>query len=126
MLKIYLEFFNLKVYNTIAYDRNFNTKDSSSIEYKSNGMSSYGIIIRFLKIEEKFYLILRKFQTVNDSFLNSLSDLLGKYFYRLFNIVKLTDNYELIEWSKDYNRIILVNYDDKYVISHVLRSSEKD
>jgi hypothetical protein len=115
-----------KVFNTIAYDRNFNTKDSSSIEYKLNGISTYGVIISFFRIDRKFYLILRKLQVVNDSFLHSLSDLLKKYFYRFFNIVKLTEQYELIEWSKEFNRIVLVNYDDKYVISHVLKSSEKD
>ena len=119
-------FLILIVYNTIAYDRNFTTKDSSSIEYKSNRISSYGVIISFFKIEGNFYLILRKFQVVNDTFLNSLSDLLKKYFYRFFNIVKLTENYEIIEWSKEFNRIVLVNYNEKYVISHVIKSSEKD
>ncbi len=69
---------------------------------------------------------MRKFQVVYDSFLDSFSDLFKKYVYRFFNIVKLTDFHEMLEWSNDFNRIILVNYDDKYIISHVLESSEKD
>ena len=62
----------------------------------------------------------------NDMFLNSLSTLLKKHIYKFFNIVTLSEELEMIEWSQILKRIVMVKYNEKYIISIFENSNEKD
>jgi hypothetical protein len=71
--------------------------------------------------------LVRKFTRVeNDLFLQQLPDLIKKHFYRFFNIVTLSEDYELVKFDKSINRIILVNYLTKFIISSGIKTHEKD
>ena len=117
----------MKEYNTIKHDRAFNSQDCSSIEYELNGSKCYGIIINFFKINSDFFCLVRKLERINsDYFLNSLTDLLKKYFFKFFNLVSLSEHFELVKFENSINRIILINNDDNFIISSVIKTDEKD
>ncbi len=83
--------------------------------------------MNFFKINSHFFCLVRKLEKIrNDQFINALSDMLKKYFFRFYNLVSLSDQFELVRFDKSINRVILIDYNNNFVVSSVIKSYEKD
>ena len=58
--------------------------------------------------------------------MKSLDNICKKHINKFFNIVKLIEDFEIIEWNSKIKRIIIINYNEKFIISNYANFKEKD
>ena len=104
-------FINDKDYHSLDYDLNFETMNCNTIEYNHNNSidKNYGIIDKFFFLNGKHYLIINKLEKKSIK-IKGLSKLCTKHSDKFFLTMRLSNEYEMIEFRHVNRRCILIEY----------------
>jgi len=118
---------NRREYHTQKYDSQFESQNNNTVEFDNNKNEiSYGIITNFLKLEnKKMYCVIKKIIVDHhDRFFNSLNLLTLKHIHKFFLMVKLTNDYELVEFKNINRKCIIFEYKNSTAIEYMLMPCE--